>query len=394
MTASLTCRSLAGLVLALGLGNASAEVPPLADLGKKIFFDTSLSQPAGQGCVSCHQPDHAFADPRPVSPGAVEGKKGRRNAPSLMYAALIPPLTLEDIYDENGEESFIIEGGYFLDGRSHLLIDQVKQPFFDSNEMNLPDEAALADRLRNAPYANTIKNSLGEPDSKDDTKVTALAYRALVAFLREPHFRPFNAPIDAFWAGNKNALTDAQKRGLDIFQTGAQCSKCHLTGSGAWLEPLLSDYGYDNLGAPSLGQKDPGLGAVTGKPDELGQFKVPSLRNVALTAPYLHNGSIATLREVMEFYNKRNLEKDRWGPTDYPDTVNHDDMGDLGLSDQEIDDLVALMHAFTDQALLDMKPGQELPDAPAGTPSTASRKAFFRTPVIRIDPKGPRSRTE
>jgi cytochrome c peroxidase len=356
----------------LGLGVAMGGEPPLASLGKKIFLDTSLSNPPGQGCVSCHSPSVAFSDGRRVSPGAVAGRMGRRNAPSLMYAALIPPQRLEDTYDENGEVEFIVEGGLFLDGRAHDLLEQVRHPFFDKDEMNITSESELGGKLRKASYGSEFKDL-------DDQKAAKRAFEALVAFLREPVFRPFNARIDDYWAGNKEALSLSERRGLDVFQTTGGCAACHLTGAASWLEPLLSDSGFDNLGAPAIDRIDPGLGAVTGKKGELGQFKVPTLRNVALTAPYLHNGSIQTLKEVMEFYNKRDLEPERWGVTNYPETVNHEEMGDLGLTDEEVEDLIALMDAFTDQNLLDMKKGALFPSVPAGVPSTEERRAFFKS---------------
>ncbi len=346
----------------------TAEDVPLAELGKKIFLDESLSSPAGQSCASCHNPRTAFADLRRVSPGAVKGKVGNRNAPSLMYAALIAPQKLEDTYDENGEVEYIVEGGLFLDGRAHDLSEQVREPFFDKNEMNNADEAELAGKLRKASYG-------GEFQSGSDEEVTEKGYEALVAFLREPVFRPFNARIDDYWAGDKTALNLSERRGLEVFQTSGGCATCHLTGAASWLEPLLSDSGFDNLGVPSLGEIDPGLGGVTGVKGELGQFKVPTLRNVALTAPYFHNGSVGSLKEVMEFYNKRDLEPERWGVTDYPETVNHEDMGDLGLTDQEIDDLVALMDAFTDRNLVKVT---DFPKTPKGVPATEERKAFFK----------------
>ena len=344
--------------------------PPMAVLGRKIFLDTSLSNPPGQGCVSCHSPETAFADPRRVSPGAVKGREGRRNAPSLMYAALIPPQRLEDTYDENGDLEYIVEGGLFVDGRAHDLLDQVRHPFFDKNEMNIANEKELAGRLRKRDYSKEFKGL-------DDKGTNEKAFRAVVAFLREPMFRPFNARIDEYWAGNKDALSLSEKRGLDVFETSGGCATCHLTGVASWPDPLLTDAGFDNLGAPAIDAKDPGLGAVTGKRGELGQFKVPSLRNVALTAPYLHNGSIKTLKEVMEFYNKRDLEPERWGVTDYPETVNHEDMGNLELTEQEIDDLVDLMDAFTDQNLLEIPNGKLFPEVASGVPSTEERKAFF-----------------
>ena len=389
--------TLKGLCLILMTGVSRADEPPVASLGRKIFMDTSLSEPKGQACISCHRPEAAFADARAVSPGAVKGREGRRNAPSLMYSALIPALQFEDTYDEDGELEYILEGGLFLDGRAQNQFEQVRMPFFDPNEMNLADDAALAGKLRKSEYAGEMKTLVGEDTWKDDAMLNEEAYRALVEFLREPMFRPFDAPIDDFWAGNRKALTVSQQRGLDVFETSGACSKCHLVGVSVWPNALLSDFGYDNIGAPGGSPKDPGLGGETGLKDELGQFRVPSLRNVALTAPYLHNGSIKTLREVIEFYNKKDLEKDRWGATDYPETVNHEDLGDLKLSDQEVDDLVALMDAFTDRSVLTMKKGQQFPEVPEGVPSREEREAFFKEPLPRVDvtmPRRPKKRAE
>lgn len=356
-------------------------------IGRKIFMDTSLSQPVGQGCVSCHDPKAAFADARRVSPGAVNERKGRRNAPTLMYAALIPPIAAEDFYDEEGELIYVLEGGLFLDGRAHNQFEQVQMPFFNKDEMNLSGPADLADRIRKSEYASDFKKLVGGKVWGNDGKLVDQVYHSLVAFLREPMFRPFNARIDNFWKGDVKALNDSELRGLALFQSKAGCAQCHPLGVGTWPEPLLSDFGYDNLGAPSLGEKDPGLGGVSGRKNEMGQFRSPTLRNIALTAPYLHNGSIKTLREVMEFYNKRDVEPERWGKTDFPETVNHDDMGDLKLTDQEVDDLVALMHTFTDKNLLEMKVGDELPKTSEGVPSTESRKAFFQNRPRLVDPK-------
>ena len=366
---------------------ARAEEVSPAVIGRKIFMDTNLSQPVGQGCVSCHDPKAAFADARRVSPGAVNERKGRRNAPTLMYAALIPPIAAEDFYDEEGELIYVLEGGLFLDGRAHDQFEQVQMPFFNEDEMNLSGPADLADRIRKSEYAPDFKKLVGGKVWGDDGKLVDQVYHSLVAFLREPMFRPFNARIDDFWKGDVKALNDSELRGLALFQSKAGCAQCHPLGVGTWPEPLLSDFGYDNLGAPSLGEKDPGLGGVSGRKNEMGQFRSPTLRNIALTAPYLHNGSIKTLKEVMEFYNKRDVEPERWGKTDFPETVNHDDMGDLKLTDQEVDDLVALMHTFTDKNLLEMKVGDELPKTSEGVPSTESRKAFFQNRPRLVDPK-------
>lgn len=374
------------IMMVAGWFARAEEVSPVV-IGRKIFMDTSLSQPVGQGCVSCHDPKAAFADARRVSPGAVKGRKGRRNAPTLMYAALIPPIAAEDFYDEEGELIYVLEGGLFLDGRAHDQFEQVQMPFFNKDEMNLSGPADLADRIRKSEYASDFKKLVGGKVWGNDGKLVDQVYHSLVAFLREPMFRPFNARIDDFWKGDVKALNDSELRGLALFQSKAGCAQCHPLGVGTWPEPLLSDFGYDNLGAPSIGGKDPGLGGVSGRKNEMGQFRSPTLRNIALTAPYLHNGSIKTLKEVMEFYNKRDVEPERWGKTDFPETVNHDDMGDLKLTDQEVDDLVALMHTFTDKNLLEMKEGDELPKTPEGVPSTESRKAFFQNWPRLVDPK-------
>lgn len=306
-----------------------------------------------------------------------------------MYAALIPGIVYEDILTKSGEEIAAWEGGLFLDGRARDLFEQAQQPFLNPNEMNLPNESALAGRLRGSGYAREFRRWVGDAIWQDDRKLTYHAYRALVAFLREPMFRPFDARIDDFLGGNTNALSAAEKRGLKVFREDGRCADCHFLEPHTWPQPLLSDFGYDNLGAPARGPKDPGLGAITGNPDELGQFKAPTLRNIELTAPYLHNGSIKTLREVMEFYNKRDLEPQRWGKTDYPQTVNREDLGNLNLTDQQIDDLLALMSAFTDRTLLRMKPGQSFPAAPSGAPSSKKLRLRFPGWTHRLHPAFP-----
>ncbi|MFT7629716.1 MAG: cytochrome c peroxidase [Mariniblastus sp.] len=363
--------------LAVGQDGVREAPPTAAVIGQQIFFDTTLSRPPGQGCVTCHRPTAAFADPRPVSPGAKPGKTGQRNSPSLMYAALIPGFAYDEFFTRDGEERYAWEGGLFHDGRARDLFDQVQQPFFDPNEMNLANESSLASRLRSGKYASDFRAWVGDDIWVDDKRLAYHAYRALVEFLKEPMFRPFDARIDEFLAGDSNALTLAEKRGLEVFKNAGLCADCHLLEPTYWTKTLLSDFGYDNLGVPSRGKKDPGLGGRTGTADEMGQFRAPSLRNIALTAPYMHNGSISTLRAVIEFYNKRDLEPKRWGPTDYPKTVNHEDLGNLKLTDQQVTDLIALMDAFTDRTLLKIKDDKTLPNVPAGTPSTEAKRLFF-----------------
>lgn len=354
--------------------------PGLAEIGRSVFTDKNLSNPPGQSCMTCHNPNHAFADPRRVSPGATPSFSGNRNAPPLMYAALIPAFAYEDVLLPDGTEIFAWEGGLFYDGRAKDLFEQVGKPFFESHEMNLKNKAELAQKIRKSTYKVKFPRSA----LKDNEQLTYLVFRSLVEFLKSPSFRPFDSPFDRYQAGDEDALSLSQKRGLDIFKTSGGCADCHLLEPQNWSKPLLSDFGYDNLGGPASGRKDPGLFTVTGNPEDFGKFRAPGLRNIELTAPYLHNGSIKTLREVLEFYNKRDLEPERWGVTDYPETVNHDDLGDLGLTDKEITNLLDFLHAFTDHSLA--KKNTTFPTPPKSTPSTESIKLNFPDHTHRLDP--------
>ena len=354
--------------------------PGLAEIGRSVFTDKNLSNPPGQSCMTCHNPNHAFADPRRVSPGATPSFSGNRNAPPLMYAALIPAFAYEDVLLPDGTEIFAWEGGLFYDGRAKDLFEQVGKPFFESHEMNLKNKAELAQKIRKSTYKEKFPRSA----LKDNDQLTYLVFRSLVEFLKSPSFRPFDSPFDQYQAGNEDALSLSQKRGLDIFKTSGGCADCHLLEPQNWSKPLLSDFGYDNLGGPASGKKDPGLFTVTGKSEDFGKFRAPSLRNIELTAPYLHNGSIKTLREVLEFYNKRDLEPERWGVTDYPETVNHDDLGDLGLTDEEISNLLDFLRAFTDDSLTKKK--TTFPTPPKITPSTESIELNFPDHTHRLDP--------
>lgn len=321
------------------------------ETGKQVFLDESLSEPRGQACVNCHQPEYAFADPRSVSTGAVSERMGTRNAPSLLYAALIPSFAYEDFLTPDGEEVYAHEGGLFWDGRARDLFEQVQQPFFNHKEMNLSSESELAHRLRRSSYSHQLKKLVGQRYWGDDGLVTYHAYLCLVEFLRSPVFRPFNSKFDAYRRGDLAILNEQELRGMKVYIEKGKCDDCHPLSATNWDPPLLSDFGFDNLGVPSSGKPDLGLGKHTGNPGELGKFRSPSLRNVGLTAPYMHNGSLKTLKEVVEFYNLRDTPDGRWKTTDFPNTVNRTDLGNLQLSQKETDDLVAFLHCFTDRHL-------------------------------------------
>jgi len=370
-----------GLTVCTGLfaaPNAVLEVPlePMARLGQQIFFDTNLSSPPGQACASCHAPAKAFTDPDtslPTSKGVIPGRAGNRNTPTAMYAAFTP-------YFHFDADDGLFEGGQFLDGRAPTLEAQAKGPFLNPLEMANPDKAAVVAKLRDADYAKAFREVFG-PEALDevDAAYDKLAI-ALAAFERTPGFSPFSSKYDAYLAG-ETVLSPSERRGLAVFERAdkGNCAACHPSRADEdGTPPRFTDASYDNLGVPrnpanpfytepanpaGFEWVDRGLGDATGLASEDGKFKVPTLRNIAVTGPYMHNGYFATLRGVVEFYNSRDARRDCrnpmlsehqarirhcWPAAEVAANVNHDELGDLGLSDREIDDLVAFLETLTD----------------------------------------------
>lgn len=330
-------------------------------LGKQLFFDEGLSTPSGQSCASCHAPEAGFGNPDanyPVSQGVHIERFGNRNDLPAAYASYSPDFH----YDE--EEALYV-GGQFWDGRSKDLVEQAKQPFLNPLEMANPDEVTVVQKVRRAGYANAFEQVFGRDIWTDPNKAFNAIAEALAAYEKSPELNPFTSKYDAYLAG-KVELTPEERRGLTLFEAEdkGNCAACHPSQpSDDGTPPLFTDFTYDNLGVPKnaenpfyylpgdlnpegLQYTDRGLGAVLGQAAENGKFKVPSLRNVSKTAPYLHNGLFKTLRQVVAFYNTRDI-----GPWPAPEVrlnVNHDELGNLGLSEQEVDDIVAFMHTLSD----------------------------------------------
>jgi cytochrome c peroxidase len=358
-------------------GNVDREAAK-AELGQALFFDPSLSSPPGQSCATCHDDAAAFTDPDrtlPVSKGVIPGRVGNRNAPTAMYAAFSPRFH----YDES--EGLYV-GGQFLDGRAATLEEQAKGPFLNPLEMANGDSRTVVENVRQAAYRDRFEAVFG-PGALDDTEA---AYHriasAIAAFERSRRFSPFTSKYDA-WLLGKAQLTEQEMRGLRLFEAEdkGNCAACHPSQPGPKGEPpLFTDFTYDNLGVPRnpenpfyslpadlnpAGRKwvDRGLGAVVNKASEDGKFKVPTLRNIELTAPYMHNGYFRTLRGTVVFYNDRDrktrcdsdwvsegeaLRKGCWPEPEVAANVNDEELGDLGLTDAEIDDIVAFMRTLND----------------------------------------------
>jgi len=331
------------------------------ELGKLLFFEKSLSSPEGQDCSDCHKPERGFADPEsglPVSKGIVDGRYGNRNDMPVAYASFIPPLhkdTVEDIW----------VGGLFWDGRANTLEEQAMGPPLNPLEMANPDTLSIQIKLQALEYADRFHSVYGKGALDDPGKAFQHMADAIAAYERSWEFNRFDSKYDHFLRGEAE-LSEQELRGMAFFvsESKGNCVACHpSTPSADGTPPLFTDFTYDNLGVPrnpenpyySLSEDlnpegfdfiDPGLAETVNDPAQKGKFRVPTLRNVAITSPYMHNGIFKSLYEVVAFYNTRDLGP--WPPPEVPENVNFEELGDLKLSNQEIEDIVAFLETLTD----------------------------------------------
>lgn len=328
---------------------------PLSEqqLGRFLYFDRHLSNPIGQSCASCHLPSAGFADPDqdlPVSEGAIAGRFGGRNAPSAAYAAYSPVFGMDPA-------TGLFTGGQFWDGRAPTLEEQAKGPFLNPVEMNNTKEGVVQ-AVRISNYARLFKSVYG-PDSLDDTSAAYdLIAQAIAVFERTKQVNRFSSKFDQYLKG-KVALSNQEQNGLLLFNGKGKCSACHpSTSTDGITPPLFTDFTYDNLGVPRNMEypfylmtpspyPDLGLGPIVNDTAQNGKFKVMSLRNIALTAPYSHNGYFKTLKDIVHFYNTRDIPG-MWPAPDVAENVNTTELGDLGLTEQEEDDIVAFLLTLSD----------------------------------------------
>jgi len=287
-----------------------------AQLGRSLFFDPILSRDRTISCASCHKPERAFADDRVVSLG-VEGREGTRNTPTVMNSA--------------GRTRF------FWDGRSETLEEQALAPIENPVEMDLPVDDAVARLAADPQWVKRFQ----EAYSAAPTRRTL--GRALAAYQKS--LNTVDTPYDRYLLGDDAAISESAKRGRLLFISKAQCVSCHAG------EDFTSDR-FKNIGIYNGRQfNDLGRGGITGDASQNGEFKVPGLRNVALTAPYMHNGMFNTLREVIVYYDDPSKV--------IPDSINRDAQlrDPLHLSAQEIDDIEAFLHTLTDDRFAHLQPG-------------------------------------
>ena len=272
-------------------------------LGKLLFFDKRLSKDESISCAVCHDPARGFSNGETVGEGVL-GRRGNRNVPSIINR--------------------LFGRTQFWDGRSGTLESQAVGPLLNPNEMAI-NEVLLIERLKaDAVYQKLFQEAFDSaPTLEGVSKAIASFERTLLSGA---------TPFDRYeWGGEETALSDGAKRGLALFRGKARCSTCHIGTN-------FTDEKFRNLGAgEGKGQKDPGRAQVTNDSADFGKFKTPTLRNITLTAPYMHDGSLKTLEDVIAFY-------DRGGS---PNPNLDKEIKPLKLTDQEKDDLLEFLKSLT-----------------------------------------------
>ena len=407
--------------------NTTVSLTAAQTLGKELFSDKNLSLNRNQACASCHSlkeatdatgqllPTPGFVDPSNVngssvvSKGSIGRRFGRLNAPSVGYAGFSPAFHWDSV------EGLYV-GGQFWNGRAGNLQAQAAMPLLNPAEMAMPDKWAVVTRLKENPRYRTLfekiygidlnlipaKTQIAVPSRVPPGVFAAYdaATKAIAEFEQSPVFNRFTSKFDYYLAGVTD-LTPIEKQGLELFNGKALCSACHISEPGIATDgtvapPLFTDFTYDNIGLPrnttiaGNPEPDPGLGgradiqAKSPGGTEIGKHKVMSLRNIAITAPYGHNGVLTNLAQVVHFYNTRDVlgvvpsNTDAgfgitgWAAPEFSETVNVDELGNLQLTPDEEAAVVEFLKTLTDNYPAS---GGD-PNVPPGTPSP-----FANTPL-------------
>lgn len=386
-----------GMILVFGmvLGPVGAQaLTPMEELGKALFFD-KISSPDWMFCAQCHAPDSGWTGPIPginkhgaVYRGAVPTRFGNRKPPSAAYATQSP------VFHYNEEEGLFV-GGNFWDGRAtgeylgNPAADQALGPFLNPVEMNNPSPQAVLEQIASSKKIARLWEAVwGEPISVDTSEDVGKNYDrvglAIAAYEASPEVNQFSSKYDYYLKGEAE-LTEQEAWGLELFNGKAMCALCHPSAPGeAGERPLFTDFTFDNLGVPKNPENpwydmdeeflddgtpinpegdawiDPGLGGfLETRPEyaamvaeNMGKHKVPTLRNVdkrpgnKSPKAYMHNGVFKSLKEVVHFYNTRDVAA--WPPPEVAENVNTDELGDLGLTDAEENAIVEFMKTLSD----------------------------------------------
>jgi cytochrome c peroxidase len=334
----------------------------MARLGRDVFFDTSLSSSGKMACASCHSPDHAYGPPNdgPVMLGGPQlTLPGMRAVPSLTYLQRQPDFSIgpDDKSDDDNSptlaqradagqsaarvqktatqsdqsaENIVPQGGLFWDGRADTLQIQAAGPLLDPREMDGGSIEAIAEKLRQAPYAKKFAALFGEGILKNDNLLVAEATFAVSRYqIEEPSFHPYTSKFD-YWLEGKARLSEIEMRGYRLFNDPkkANCAGCHTSKpSRDGFPPQFTDT-HEALGTPrnfalaetkdqnffDLGVCGPVRKDIAEQTQFCGMFKTPTLRNTAVRRTFMHNGVYQTLQQVMDFYNFRDTNPERVYP--------------------------------------------------------------------------------
>jgi cytochrome c peroxidase len=304
------------MALVMGSSGLAAQDPgntSLAELGQLLFFDNNLSLNRSQSCSSCHDPAKAFSESRDsgvggaVSLGDDAKTLGRRNSPTLTYASRSGEFRI-------GTDG-LPRGGFFHDGRATSLAVQAGMPILDPTEMAMPDPASVVARIKeNQAYIQTFRKLFGESIFDDVDAAYRAMQKSIASYESTDLFAPYDSKYDRYLKGEYQ-MTEAENLGRILFVSGlTNCRQCHQldTNSQDSLEPF-SSYQYRNIGVPPnpaldawVREVDTGLmgNPSIDDPSLAGKIKVPTLRNVAVTGPYMHNGVFGDLRTTVSFYNQ------------------------------------------------------------------------------------------
>jgi cytochrome c peroxidase len=287
------------------------------ELGRLLYFDKRLSADGTVSCASCHDPKFAFTDGAATSTG-IKGQKGGRSAPTIINRAY----TLAQ----------------FWDGRAATLEEQAKGPMANPIEMGHTHDAIVTQLKTVSGYRPLFAKAFGSEEINIDRIAMAIACFERTVFSG-------NAPYDKYKRGIKSAMSPEQVRGMTVFFDKAKCDRCH-EGANFTLNM------FANLGV-GADNPDPDVGrfAVTKNPEHWGQFKTPTLREIEKTGPYMHDGSLKTLEEVVEFYNKGGIKNKNLDANMKP----------LNLTDQEKKDLVAFLKALSGEGWQNVKAPESFP---------------------------------
>ncbi|MGO4576526.1 cytochrome-c peroxidase [Cupriavidus sp. 2TAF22] len=369
--------------------------PALAALGKRIFFDTRLSEPRGMSCAGCHDPARAFAPT--LSPAALAGphvpqgsRPGHfslRNAPSLLYVRYIPR---RHFYQDDDAPYASPFGGLFADGRADTLAEQVRGPLLDPGEMNNGSPASLLRKVKGTELAPALAARFGAAAQRDPGQMMVALGRALEAYLQSDEMAPFSSRFDDYLR-RRTPLSPQETRGLALFKNPdkGNCMSCHTLADTASRpeRSLFTDFGYDAIAVPrnralpanrDPGHFDNGLCDTARRlrwpePEQwCGYLRTPGLRNVAVRQSFMHNGVFTTLRDAVAFYNTRSTDPGKWYrggkpfddvPAAYRGNININSMpmnrragSTPALTEAEIDDITAFLRTLTDAPYVNAMP--------------------------------------